>query len=60
MSDKELEKRIKLKLAIIHKCKESDITIYKIDVLTDCFQVYVIYKVKYSLPISFIFRGDDI
>lgn len=36
MPDEELEKRIKLELALIHQCEESDIIICHIEVLTDC------------------------
>lgn len=40
MPDEELEKCIKLELALIHQCEESDIIICHIEVLTDCFKFY--------------------
>lgn len=57
MPDEELEKRIKLKLALIHQCEESDIIICHIEVLTDCFKFYVIYRMKYSLCMSITLDG---
>nr|DAL07587.1 MAG TPA: hypothetical protein [Caudoviricetes sp.] len=60
MPDEELEKRIKLELALIHQCEESDIIICHIDVLTDCFKFYVIYRMKYSLCRSITLDGLDI
>ncbi len=60
MPDEELEKRIKLELALIHQCEESDIIICHIEVLTDCFKLYVIYRMKYSLCMSITLDGLDI
>lgn len=60
MPDEELEKRIKLELALIHQCEESDIIICHINVLTDCFKFYVIYRMKYSLCMSITLDGLDI
>ena len=60
MPDEELEKRIKLELALIHQCEESDIIICHIEVLTDCFKFYVIYRTKYSLCMSITLDGLDI
>ena len=60
MPDEELEKRIKLELALIHQCEESDIIICHIEVLTDCFKFYVIYGMKYSLCRSITLDGLDI
>lgn len=57
MPDEELEKCIKLELALIHQCEESDIIICHIEVLTDCFKFYVIYRMKYSLCMSITLDG---
>ena len=57
MPDEELEKRIKLELALIHQCEESDIIICHIEVLTYCFKFY---RIKYSLCMSITLDGLDI